>query len=315
MPLSQIAARQTFIEIADENHNDLEVDQLLGITDNIPLAVQLVAAIAASEGCQATLERWKLERTALLSAGYDKRSNLEISIMLSLTSPRMLSSPHAVELLSLMSLLSDGISDIDLVQSSLPIPDILKCKMTLVRTSLAYVDHAGRFKVLAPIREYIHTTRPPSPLWVRSLRKHLNDLLKLWRTAMQRHSSVVDLTPRLVSNLGNLHNVLLHGLDSDHSELAETMQSVILLNNLNRIMNRGLTPLMLRLPEFLTEVDDHDLHGRFIIALFSSRAFYTIPNPEKSIDEAIEHFRMIKHFNGEGEYHCISTNRSLYRRL
>jgi hypothetical protein len=24
---------------------------------------------------------------------------------------------------------------------------------------------------------------------------------------------------------------------------------------------------------------------------------------------------MIKHFNGEGEYHCISTNCSLYRRL
>jgi hypothetical protein len=227
----------------------------------------------------------------------------------------MLSSPHAAELLSLMSLLSDGISDIDLVQSNLPIPDILKCKMTLVRTSLAYVDQAGRFKVLAPIREYIYTNRPPSPLWVRPLRKHLNDLLKLWRTAMQRHSSVVDLTPRLVSNLGNLHNVLLHGLDSDHSELAETMQSVILLNNLNGIMNRGLTPLMLRLPELLTEVDDHDLHGRFIIAVFSARDFYTIPNPEKSIDEAIEHFRMIKHFNGEGEYHCISTNRSLYRRL
>ncbi|KAJ7662517.1 P-loop containing nucleoside triphosphate hydrolase protein [Mycena olivaceomarginata] len=161
MPLAEIAARQTFIDIADEVHDDLEVGQLLGLTDNIPLVIQLVASIAASEGCKTTLERWNLERTALLSAGYDKRSNLEISIMLSLSSPRMLSSPHAVELLSLMSLLSDGISDLDLVQSNIPIPSIHDCKTTLVRTSLAYIDHVGRFKVLAPIRQYIHMTRPP----------------------------------------------------------------------------------------------------------------------------------------------------------
>ncbi|KAJ7721978.1 P-loop containing nucleoside triphosphate hydrolase protein, partial [Mycena olivaceomarginata] len=176
MPLTPTAARQTFIDIADEVHDNAEVDQLLGITDNVPLAVQLVATLAASEGCKATLERWKLERTTLLSTGYDKRSNLEISIILSLSSPRMLSSPHAVELLSLMSLLSDGISDLDLVQSKLPLSDILKCKSTLVRTSLAYVDHAGQFKVLAPIREYIHTTRPPSPLLLQPLQKHFNDL-------------------------------------------------------------------------------------------------------------------------------------------
>ncbi|KAJ7815337.1 P-loop containing nucleoside triphosphate hydrolase protein, partial [Mycena olivaceomarginata] len=169
MPLTRGAARQTFIDIADEIHDDSEIDQLLEITDNIPLAVQLVATVAASEGCQATLERWKHERTAMLSAGYDKRSNLELSIMLSLSSPRMLSSPHAVELLSLMSLLTDGISDTDLEQSKPPLPDIPQCKTTLIRTSLAYVDHAGRFKLLSPIREYIHTARPPSASLVRPL--------------------------------------------------------------------------------------------------------------------------------------------------
>ncbi|KAJ7266412.1 hypothetical protein B0H12DRAFT_988918, partial [Mycena haematopus] len=158
-PLTLSAALRTFTEITDED-DDPAVEQLLDITDNIPLAVQLIAAIAASEGCQATLERWKLERTTMLSAGHNKQSNLDISIMLSLTSPRMLSSPQAVELLSLMSLLSDGIANIDLAQSNPPIPQISKCKMTLVCTSLAYVDHAGRFKVLAPIRDYIQAVRP-----------------------------------------------------------------------------------------------------------------------------------------------------------
>ncbi|KAJ7793306.1 P-loop containing nucleoside triphosphate hydrolase protein, partial [Mycena olivaceomarginata] len=211
LPLTPIAARQTFIDIADDNHDDSEVDQLLNLTDNVPLAVQLVATIASSEGCQATLDRWKHEKTAVLSTGYDKHLNLELSIMLSLSSTRMLCSPRTVELLSLMSLLSDGISDLDLLQSKLPIPDILQCKSILVCTSMAYVDHAGRFKVLTPIREYIRTSQPPSPLLVQPLRKHFNSLLKLWRSVQDR-SFADNLISRVVSNLGNMHNVFLYGL-------------------------------------------------------------------------------------------------------
>ncbi|KAJ7796681.1 hypothetical protein B0H14DRAFT_3157858 [Mycena olivaceomarginata] len=298
IPLPPIAAHQTFIEIADESHNELEVEQLLEITDNVPLAVQLVATIVASDGCEATLKRWKLEKTALLSTGYNRRSNLETSIMLSLSSPRMLSSPHAAELLIAMSLLSDGISDLDLVQSKLPIPDILKCKTILIRTSLAYVDHAGRLKVLAPIREYICTIQPPSPLLVRPLRKHLINLLALWKSALDQ-SSILNLTPRLISSLGNLHNILLHGLDSDHADIAETIRSIFMLSELNIMMNHGLTPLMLRLPEILAKMDDHDLHGHFVTAALKARELYTLPNPEKYIQEAIEHFCLINDLEGQ----------------
>ncbi|KAF8175974.1 hypothetical protein K438DRAFT_1979481 [Mycena galopus ATCC 62051] len=306
-PLTQTAAHQTFIEIADEIPTDSEVDQLLNITDNIPLALQLVATAAASEGCQATLERWESERTAMLSAGYDKRSNLELSIMLSLSSPRILSSPEAVQLLSLMSLLSDGISDLDLVQSNSPIPEILKCKTTLVRTSLAYVDSGGRLKVLAPIREYIHNARPPSPLLVRPLRKHLNDLLQVWRTDLERSSFGGNLIPRLISNLGNLHNILLHALDWDQADLPDTIRGIISLNELNLTMNHGLTPLMLRLPERLAQIEDHELHGQFITGAFRAMYVYTLPNPERSIAEGLEHFRSIKDLEGEARlYDCVA---------
>jgi hypothetical protein len=67
-------------------------------------------------------------------------------------------------------------------------------------------------------------------------------------------------------------------------------------------MNRGLTPLMLRLPEILSGMDDHELHGRFITEAFESRNFYTLPNPEVAIDKAIEHFRLIQDRDGEGDY-------------
>jgi hypothetical protein len=300
-PLTPSAAHQTFIEIADEIHNDSEVDQLLDITDNIPLAVQLVATLASSDGCQATLDRWKQEKTALLSVGHGKQSNLETSIKLSLSSPRLESLPHALDLLSLMSLLSDGISDTDLIQSKPPIPDILKCKTTLVRTSLAYLDHGGRLKVLAPIWDYIQMTRPPSPHLMWPLCKHLNELLKLWKTFIDTSSGGGDLIPHLTSNLGNMHNLLLYGLDCDHQDQDEIIQSIMLLNLLNIFTNRGLSPLMLRLQEMLTQINDHRLHGRFIVEAFRSRWFYAIPNPEKHIEEAIDHFRMVNDIEGEGE--------------
>ncbi|KAJ6471456.1 P-loop containing nucleoside triphosphate hydrolase protein, partial [Mycena sanguinolenta] len=222
IPLSTIAARQTVVDIADDIFYESEVDRLLEITGNIPLVVQLVATVAATEGCQETLYRWKLERTALLSAGYDKRSNLEASIMLSLSGPRMLSVPQAIDLLSLMSVLPDGVSDLDLVQSKPPILDVLKCKMTLVRTSLAYLDPTGRLKVLVPIREYIHTVQPPTPLLVRPLRNHFKDLLELCLKVMTRSSVTSDMMPHLLPNLGNFNNTLLYGLDYDYADLPET---------------------------------------------------------------------------------------------
>lgn len=313
LPLSNAAARQTFIEIADEIHGESEVDQLLEITDNIPLAVQLVATVAASEGCQATLEQWKFEKTTLLSAGYDKHSNLEISIMLSLSSPRMQASPHATELLSLMSLLSDGISDIDLAQSKSPIPDILKSKTALIRTSLAYVDRTGRLKVLAPIREYIQIARPPSSNLVRPLQKHLTNLLKMWNTAFDCSPLAADSTPNLMANLGNLHNLLLHGLQCDPGELREIVQGIISLNRLNMLMNRGLTPLMLYLPEKLPQTNDHRLQGLYITERFRSRLLYGITNPDKDMAEAIEHFHIIKDVEGEGKYY--SRLREIYSDL
>jgi hypothetical protein len=208
-----------------------------------------------------------------------------------------------------MSLLPDGISDLELGQSNIPIQDISNCKTTLVRTSLAYVDHAGRFRVLAPIRDYICHARPPSLQLVQPLRNYLIELLKLYVDWSHFSSLVVDLVPRLISNLGNLHSVLLQGLGRDDL-IRESILGIIMLNTLNLTMHRGLTPLMLRLPEILSGMDDHQLHGQFITEAFESKDFYTLPDPELAIDKAIEHFRLIQDANEEGECLCLANQQS-----
>jgi hypothetical protein len=120
-PLSNAAALQTFIDVADDVQDDSGVHQLLDLTGNLPLAVSLIASVAGSEGCDMALSRWQTENTQMLSEGYDQRSNLDISIMLSFTSSRM--TPEAQELLSILSMLPDGLSDADLVQANLPITE------------------------------------------------------------------------------------------------------------------------------------------------------------------------------------------------
>ncbi|KAJ7922700.1 P-loop containing nucleoside triphosphate hydrolase protein, partial [Mycena leptocephala] len=169
-PLEQDAARQTFIDIADNTHDPKEVDKVLSLTDNLPLAIDLVAHLVDSEGCSHVLSRWEEEKTSLISDGYDRTSNLDFSISLSLSSPRL--NPHSKDLLSLLSMLPDGLSDVELVQSKLPIDNILGCRAALIRTALAYSDEHKQLKVLVPIREYMQKIQPPGGHLTQPLCKH-----------------------------------------------------------------------------------------------------------------------------------------------
>ncbi|KAJ6592260.1 P-loop containing nucleoside triphosphate hydrolase protein, partial [Mycena vulgaris] len=175
-PLTQDAARQTFMDIADDGHDSDDIDKILLLTDNMPLAINLMAHLVESEGCPNVLARWEDEKTSVISNGYDKRSNLELSISMSLSGPRIVSVPHCQDLLSLLSLLPDGLSDIELVQSKLPIKDILHCKAVLLSTSLAYSDDQARVKVLVPIREYMKKCYHPAAPLVQPLLNYFQEL-------------------------------------------------------------------------------------------------------------------------------------------
>ncbi|KAJ7277237.1 P-loop containing nucleoside triphosphate hydrolase protein, partial [Mycena rebaudengoi] len=200
-PLSNVAAWQTFIEVADEGHDDASIKELVRLTGNLPLAVNLIASVAGSEGCAKALSRWKLESTQMISEGHDQRSSLDISIMLSYTSSRM--TPGAQELLSILSMLPDGLADADLVQAKLPIPDILACKATLIRTALAFVGQDQHLKLLTPIREHIFHIHPPENASKLKLREHFHQILDLWNQV--KNLNVAHILPQISRNLGNFN--------------------------------------------------------------------------------------------------------------
>ncbi|KAJ7036095.1 hypothetical protein C8F04DRAFT_1096173 [Mycena alexandri] len=310
-PLSNDAAMQTFADIADYLDNDKRtIREILRLTDNLPLAINLVANLAAFEGHETVLLRWREEKTTLFSEGQDKRSNLDFSIQLSLSSPRMVDSLGAHRLLSLLSLLPDGILETELLQCNLQIPDMGRSKTTLIRTSLAYIDHGKRLRVLVPIREYIQKYSPPSPTLCRPLRRHFHDLILLWKD--YQHLSSRGVAHRIAANVGNFLAVLAHGLNWDEPDLIQTLHSIIIFDSFFRISGRRSSGMLELVPPYLERLDDHHLHGAYVTEFVSTWQYHPVPEPKTLEEDALSHFRAVGDITGEARLFCAFG--SYYRR-
>ncbi|KAF7350049.1 NB-ARC domain-containing protein [Mycena venus] len=294
-PLSSSASRQIFIDVADEPRTgtaeESALNDLLDLSDHLPLAVTLMANIASFEGYPDTLARWQIENTSLLSDGHDKESNLEKSITLSLGSQRISSSPHAKNLLALLSLLPDGIMAQDIMASKVPIPDVCRWQSLLVGTSLAYIDVKGRLKTLNPIREYIRRVHPPSPSISKPLRTYFRDLLELWRSNYQCLPG--NIIPELVSYLGNINELMLEGLITEETAvLVELGHGIITLDSFSWNMLNGNSPLFQRVPHLIHVTGSAELRWRYAAScLRNPDSFRQLKeDPDVLIQEGAQYF-------------------------
>ncbi|KAJ6603424.1 hypothetical protein DFH09DRAFT_1068586 [Mycena vulgaris] len=289
-PLTDQAARQTFIDIADAFHNPNEVTQVLQLTDNMPLAVDLIAHLVDYEGCANVLARWETERTALLSQGYDRRSSLDASITMSLSSPRITSLPGAKDLLSLLSILPDGLSEVQLVQIRLPIEDILACKAAVLGTGLAY-NEGNRLKVLIPVREHIRLLHPPPAPLIKPLQDRFHSLLDLYQKYREGDQVVVN-SDEITANLGNLKEVFQRGLSPAHPDLVHTIRCIIALSDAHKMSGHGPLGLMDKIPAVLPCPCDYKLEIDFIIGMIGQHR--PVANTESLITQGIHLVNHIK---------------------
>ncbi|KAJ7804566.1 hypothetical protein B0H14DRAFT_3153853, partial [Mycena olivaceomarginata] len=301
-PLDQEAARLTFSDIADNVHDLEEVDKVLSLTDNMPLAVNLLAHLADLEGCSHILFLWEKEKTSLVSDGFDKRSNLDLSISLSLSSPRLKSLPQSQELLCLLSMLPDGLLDVDLIQSKLPLQDILKCKTVLKSTALAYSDESHRLKVLMPIREYIQKHWPPADHLVRNLLKYFQDLLELYMEDRRTQSSS-NTVPRIASNFVNIQNILGWGLKQSDPDFSNSINCACWLTRLSRVRSQAPAHLISQLHNILPQLSNHRLQVYVITQIVGSWFFYQIPDPEALISCGLDHLEYFDDPEIESQYY------------
>ncbi|KAJ7744845.1 hypothetical protein B0H16DRAFT_1422376, partial [Mycena metata] len=286
-PLVQEAARKMFIDIAEDRHSLEEMDEVLHLADNMPLSINLLAHAVDVEGCTAILLRWQREHTSVISEGYDRKSNLELSISLSLESSRFTSVPHSEDLLSLLSILPDGLSDVELKQSNFAIQDILDSKRALVRTALAYTDNRKRLKALVPIREYMAKFLPPTEKMIRPLLEHFQGLLKVYGLHWGKQSSAV-YVDRLNLNYNNILNIIQNGLHLGHPDLEDSISCTKHFIRFNANIGKGAIPLVDKILTLLPHSEDSLAKASFTVQLFGVRECHSIPHPETLIIQTLE---------------------------
>ncbi|KAJ7800472.1 hypothetical protein B0H14DRAFT_2616181 [Mycena olivaceomarginata] len=210
--------------------------------------------------------------------------NVDKEGMDQLLSPRI--TFESKQLLSLLSILPNGLSDDQLVQSNFSISNILSCKAALLATALAYQDGNKRLRSLMPIREHIQQFLPPSHSLIQCLRKHFFSLFKLYL----KYSGEQQLLPviqKITLNLGNLQEVLQQGLCLNAPDLADTILSIISLNEFHRISGRGRTMLMHYIQPILTKLGDSQLDIHFNVERLRSWEAYPTFDAQHLISQTI----------------------------
>ena len=115
VPLSPEAARQTYLAIdssrGDMNSDSLKtLDELLKELDYVPLAIRLLATVGRGLSPSYLLGKWREGRTELMELRKDRQSSIAVSISVSLSQLKITNNPEALHLLSILSLLPDGLS-------------------------------------------------------------------------------------------------------------------------------------------------------------------------------------------------------------
>ncbi|KAJ7109192.1 hypothetical protein C8R44DRAFT_278681 [Mycena epipterygia] len=211
-PLDAPSARKAFLALSDCLEDDPWIDPLLTAIDYVPLAVALMANLAETDSTETLLSRWREEHSSLLHRTPDRRSSLDISIGISLNSPRMKAVPEAFTLLSLISLLPDGV---DNTQLGAIFPSIAKSRRALSalwQTSLAYNDGHNRTRVLSPIRAHMMLYHQSDTAHRVSVLTYYMGLAALSSDLGGPHGQVI--VKRLTPEIGNLHSIVNLTLDS-----------------------------------------------------------------------------------------------------
>ncbi|KZO90391.1 hypothetical protein CALVIDRAFT_558716 [Calocera viscosa TUFC12733] len=211
------AARKIYMDNGGLDGDGLE--SLLELLDGLPLAIVLMAFQGQRRLPKQLIKAYAQERTALLNRGRKSRlTSLEVSISLSIHCQTMRDDPNALEVLGLLSLLPDG-----LTESERPNLSWLSGQNKALRVleDVALVSSSEEFwKVLAPIRDFVLDNHGPAGSHLKELRTYYYgfgaDFAANWGRDMSGGQMVVQ---RVTQVFGNLQAIIKHALSHSDSSM------------------------------------------------------------------------------------------------
>ncbi|KAJ7632441.1 hypothetical protein FB45DRAFT_912441 [Roridomyces roridus] len=233
-PLDVPSARKAFLALSDCLEDDPWIDPLLAAIDYVPLAIALMANLAETDSTELLLSRWQEEHSALLHRTPDRRSSLDTSIGISLNSPRMKAVPEALTLLSLISLLPDGVDNSQLAAIFPNIPKYRRAVSTLYQCAMAYHDGHNRTRVLSPIRAHMMLYHQSDTVRRVSVLTYYMGLAGLSSDLGGPHGQ--DIVKRLTPEIGNLHSIVNLTLGSTEESGALLRGAIAAAINLSKFI-------------------------------------------------------------------------------
>lgn len=293
-PLDEEASAKVFLAIAEARFSgDPALPELLHELEGLPLAIVLMASQSAGEpDLKQLLQRWKQQKTDILTRGTgdSRATNIAISIELSLQSPRM--TPAGLRVFSLLGQLPDGIavSDLELLAPG----DGQEGAKILATIGLARYS-TKRLVTLAPIQEYASANYPPD-------KKDWERLMIHYLTIAEKGEEILDaggdkILAQITEELGNICRILDITLED---EATIGFKAALELGEFIRSCGLGDTSLLRKALEKARElngrnVEAHLLSGLGDIAFVKS----DYPEAESLLKEALPLYEQLKDILGQ----------------
>ncbi|KIM83176.1 hypothetical protein PILCRDRAFT_7145 [Piloderma croceum F 1598] len=202
--------------------------------DYVPLAVRLLANVCIGFSPQYMLTRWRKEKTAMLCTHEvtpDKLESIEVSISLSLAALDIASHPEAVQLLSILCQLPDGLQQweeqLPLILMGAGLQNFHHLVHLLHKTALLLITSSG-LKVLSPIRHFINLHHQASLEDIQRLENHFWDLIHTHATT-PLGAGFLEAKEMLEPEMGNIQSLIKNA--------AETHPSVNLVDIVLEVSN------------------------------------------------------------------------------
>ncbi|EJD52294.1 TPR-like protein [Auricularia subglabra TFB-10046 SS5] len=241
-PLDDAATIETFLTVSGMGDSTPGIRRLVEHLGNIPLAVVLMANLAQYESIDVLIERWNSHKTSMLQRGNDQSrlTSLDVSISLSIHSPRMQADADALPMLSQLSLLPRGVVD-----SDMPLWDGYKPRAlsTLFRTTLAHISPDKRVYVLPPIRSFILQHHSPSADCARPVYDHYFQLAELLRVVRSDGAKQTHVVAAVAREVENIESVIRHALSQGEQR---GVQAAVRMCSLHRLAGLGTGPELLQ---------------------------------------------------------------------
>jgi hypothetical protein len=247
------------INIGDAK-DEQQLDMLLAEMDYVPLAVQLLAHVCIGFSPQYMLKCWREEKTAMLcthKVTADKLESIEVSISLSLAAFDITNHPEAVQLLSILCQLPDGLQhwedQLPLIFIEVGPQNFHHVVHVLHKTALLFIMGSG-LKVLSPIRHFINLYHQASLEDIQRLENYFWDLIQTY-AATPLGPGFLEAKEMLEPEMRNIQSLMKNAVETHPSAnlidialevsdfLLNTVPSIELLDMIRALVKQIGSPM------------------------------------------------------------------------